>query len=467
MKSKRFEEINSGVTELILESISDGVFTVNREWRITSFNRSAEVITGISRDEAIGRFCWEVFRSNMCEADCALKKTIEEERSFVDSSAVIVDADRREIPIVVCTSVLKDEEGQVLGGVETFRDNSQVEEMRRTLDGRHQIEDIVSRSPSMEPVIRNLPVIAESDSTVLIQGETGTGKELVARAIHKLSHRAAKPFVALNCGALPDTLLESELFGYKAGAFTHATKDKPGLFAMAEGGTLFLDEIGDISPAFQVRLLRVLQENVYQPLGGTQPVRTNVRIVTASNRDIEAMVEEETFRMDLYYRINVIRLALPALRDRREDIEMLVSRFIRHFNLIKGKAVTGVSPDVMKYLHALPFPGNIRELENLIEHAFIHRHQGDIQLADLPKPAKSETINSETPVSSRDELKEAEADVIRAALCRNDYNRLATARELGIHKSTLFRKIKALGIQLPAIDGRTKHGLRRIQEQSQ
>ena len=259
-------------TEIILESISDGVFTVDRDWRITSFNRAAEEITGIAREEAIGKRCSEVFKASMCEGDCALCLTLETGEPVINKSAFIVDVEGRRIPISVSTALLRDPKGRVIGGAETFRDLSLVEELRKELEGRFQLGDLVSRSPAMRKVFDVLPQVAASDSTVLIQGETGTGKELVARAIHGLSPRRDQPFVAVSCGALPDTLLESELFGYKAGAFTGAVKDKPGRFALAEHGTLFLDEIGEISPALQVRLLRVLQERTYDPLGGTKPV---------------------------------------------------------------------------------------------------------------------------------------------------------------------------------------------------
>jgi PAS domain S-box-containing protein len=258
MEKGRHYQIPQHVTEIILESISDGVFTVDHEWCITSFNRAAEVITGIPREEAVGKFCWEIFRSNMCERDCALRRTMKRGKSFIDTSTYIITKEGRRIPVVVSASLLKDVDGKVLGGVETFRDMSLVEELRKELEGRFQVGDMVSRSPGMHRIFRILPQVAESGSTVLIQGETGTGKELLARAIHEFSSRRKKPFIAVNCGALPDTLLESELFGYKKGAFTDATRDKPGFFASAEGGTIFLDEIGDLSAAFQVRLLRVL-----------------------------------------------------------------------------------------------------------------------------------------------------------------------------------------------------------------
>ncbi|MGB5991951.1 MAG: sigma 54-interacting transcriptional regulator, partial [Desulfobacterales bacterium] len=350
MKKNNSHKIPQHVTDIILQSISDGVFTVDHKWRITSFNRAAEMITGIKRDEALGKYCWEVFRSNMCETDCALRRTMKQGKPFADTSTYFINSDKRRIPVVVSTSLLKDKDGTVLGGVETFRDMSIVEELRKELDGRFQIGDMISRSQSMHKIFTILPQVAESDSTVLVQGETGTGKELLARAIHDLSLRRDKPFIAINCGALPDTLLESELFGYKAGAFTNAVKDKPGSFALAEGGTIFLDEIGDVSSAFQVRLLRVLEEGEFQPLGGVKTVKANIRVIAAANKNLSKMVENGEFRDDLYYRINVIRLTLPPLRDRKEDIPLLVHRFIGRMNNMRGRAVTGIDKEAMGLL---------------------------------------------------------------------------------------------------------------------
>ena len=234
MRSGKYQ-IPEHVTGIILESISDGVFTVDHEWQITSFNRAAEKITGIPRDEAVGKYCWEILRSNMCERDCALRRTMKHGKSLIDTSTHIFTKDGRRIPVVVSTALLKDMDGEILGGVETFRDMSLVEELRKELEGRFQVGDIISRNPAMHMIFRILPQVAESESTVLIQGETGTGKELLARAMHDLSPRRSQPFVAVNCGAFPDSLLESELFGYKKGAFTNAIKDKPGYFAAAEG----------------------------------------------------------------------------------------------------------------------------------------------------------------------------------------------------------------------------------------
>ena len=254
---------------VILDSVADGVFTVDGDFRVTSFNRAAEEITGVPREEALGRPCCEVFRASICEAQCALKETMHTGRPIVNRSVYILRPDGERVPISVSTALLKDREGNIIGGVETFRDLRLVEQLRAEIARRYTFADILSKNREMRRLFEILPSVAESDSTVLIEGESGTGKELFARAIHNLSPRRDKPLVTVNCGALPDTLLESELFGYKAGAFTDARKDKPGRFALAEGGTIFLDEIGDVSPALQVRLLRVLEDKTYEPLGGT------------------------------------------------------------------------------------------------------------------------------------------------------------------------------------------------------
>jgi len=461
MEQDRHYEIPHHVTEIILESISDGVFTVDHEWYITSFNRAAELITGIARQEALGKHCWEIFRSNMCEQDCALRRTMKRGKSFIDTSTYIITKEGRRVPLVVSTSLLKNTKGEILGGVETFRDMSLVEELRKELERRFQVGDIVSRNPGMHKILRILPQVSESESTVLIQGETGTGKELLARAIHELSPRRKKPFVPVNCGALPDSLLESELFGYKKGAFTDATRDKPGYLANAEGGTIFLDEIGDLSAAFQVRLLRVLQDRTYQPLGATASLKANVRILTATNKDLANLVKKGVFRQDLFYRVNVIRLDLPPLRERKEDIPMLVKHFIGRLNRLRARSVTGISQEALSFLMFHDYPGNIRELENIIEHAFVLCPEGQIEIRCLPEHLR---ISAPKPVGHGrmdTAVKSIEAQLIMDALDRNEHNRLAAARELGIHKSTLFRKIKALGIDLSEKKSRSRRKRRR------
>lgn len=435
---------HNSITSVILDSVADGVFTVDAEWRVTSFNAAAERITGVKREDAIGRPCCDVFRASICESACALRRTLATGKSVVNKAVYIVDSNGKQIPISISTAILKDTKGKVIGGVETFRDLSQVEQLRKELESRYTFADIVGRSQAMQQLFQLLPDIAASDSTVLIEGPSGTGKELFARAIHNLSRRNKKRFVAINCGALPDTLLESELFGYKAGAFTDARKDKPGRFAVAEGGTIFLDEIGDISPAMQSRLLRVLQERIYEPLGSVEPVKADVRVITATNRNLAQLVRKGTFREDLYYRVNVIRLALPSLRDRREDIPLLVEHFVARFNRLQGKDIVGVSDEVLARLMEHDLPGNVRELENIIEHAFVLCRGGLIQMQHLPPELREGSTGASLPIHSGMTLEAMERILIADALRRHGGNRAAAARELGINASTLFRKLKAM-----------------------
>jgi PAS domain S-box-containing protein len=344
--------------------------------------------------------------------------------------------------------------------------------VRQAVAERHTFyEEIVSKNTAILRMFEILPTIAESDSSLLITGESGTGKELIARAIHNLSPRCKKPLITVNCSALPDTLIESELFGYKKGAFTDAKEDRQGRFAQAEGGTLFLDEIGDISPAMQVKLLRAIQEKIIEPLGSSESVRTNIRILTATNRDIDKMVEEGTFRQDLFYRINVIRLFLPPLRDRMEDIPFLVEHFIGKFRRMFGKDITSISPQALTKLMNHHYPGNIRELENFIEHAFLLCRGDKIMPEHLPDlTSKTPTLAAQKDASARvpatetssqpatsGTIHEKETILIVECLKRNHWNRTAAAEELGIHRVTLNRKIHKLGVELPEIDGRSAY----------
>ena len=435
-------------TDIILDSIADGVFTVDKDWRITSFNRAAEQITGVTRKDAIGRPCREVLKADLCEGGCALRETMETGHTIISKPVDIIDAHGRRKPITISTALLKDEKGQVMGGVETFRDMTIVEELRKQVLKQCRCEDIISRSAKVQQLFDVLPRVAESDCTVLIEGETGTGKELFARAVHSLGRRKNKPFIAVNCGALPDTLLESELFGYKAGAFTDAKKDKPGRFALAQGGTIFLDEIGDVSPTVQVRLLRVLQEKTYEPVGGVASVKTDARVITATNKNLQELVDKGVFRKDLFYRINVVRFHLPPLRERREDIPLLVDHFIQRFNSRYGKNICCVSNEVMAVLMNYAFPGNIRELENVIEHSFVLCQGRVIEKKDLPEVFRTGGTANGGKSGELRTLKQMEAMMIEQALRRHDGNRAAAARDLDIDPSTPFRKLKTLGLNL-------------------
>ena len=430
--------------QMILESIEEGVFTVNLDWQIMSFNRAAEKITGVARKDAIGNRCSEVFRANVCTEGCILRKTIETGKAISNMPIRITCPGNRQVPISVNTTELKASDGEAIGGVEIFRDLSAIRNLQKAYMKQQSFEDIVSKNEKMLKYFAILPQVAESNSIVLIHGATGTGKELFARAIHNNSPKRNGPFVALNCGAMPDTLIESELFGYKAGAFTDAKKDKPGRFALAQDGTIFLDEIGDISPAVQTRLLRVLQEKCYEPLGSTKPATTNARVIVATHRDLAQLVQEGGFREDLYYRINVIKLSLPPLRERKEDIPLLVNHFIEHFNSTTGKDIVGLSQEAMAALMMWDWPGSIRELENAIEHAFVLCKGDLIDLQYLPE-ALQMGHGSAGPAHVLT-LKGIEKLAIAEALKRNNWRKVATARELGVDKNTLRRKINRLGI---------------------
>jgi PAS domain S-box-containing protein len=430
----------------ILDSIAEGVFTVDRDFIITSFNRGAERITGFSREEAIGRPCASIFHASICQDRCALKQTLETRRELVDVRIDIINRQGKRTPVSISTATLKDGKGNFIGGVETFRDLSAMEELRKEIRKQYSFEDIISKNHKILEMFRILPDIAESDSTVLIQGPSGSGKELFARALYNLSFRKEGPFVAVNCGVLPDNLLESELFGYVRGAFTGAEKDKPGRFAAAEGGTMFLDEIGEMSPALQVKLLRVLQEKEYEPLGTTEKRKANVRIIAASNQDLSALVKKGDFREDLFYRINVIKLELPPLSERREDIPLLVDFFIDRFNRRMSKNIRGVSEEVMSVLMRHDFPGNVRELENFIERAFVLCRSEIIEFDCLPDELLQGVRTQSEQPSLAGAFENEEARIILEALKRNGGNRTKTAQELEIDKSTLWRKMKKYNI---------------------
>ena len=434
--------------DVILDSIADGVFTIDNEKNVTSFNKAAEKITGISKEHAIGQKCFDVLHANICQTACVLEKTLKTGKEIIDLPIVVINSEGKTIPVSISTAVLKDKKGEIIGGVETFRDLSSIEELRKEISKRYTYEDIISKNHDIQKIFDVLPDIAESDSTVLIQGASGSGKELFARAIHNLSHRKEKPYIIVNCGALPDTLLESELFGYVKGAFTDAKEDKPGRFALAEKGTLFLDEIAELSTVLQVKLLRVLQQKEYEPLGATFPIKANVRIIAATNQELSQLLARGTFREDLYYRLNVIKIELPPLSERREDILLLVDHFINQFNLKKGKKIIGMPHHVLNVLMKYEFPGNVRELENIIEHAFVLCHGSQIEIEHLPKEFIEKFEEDKTSnKKSAGRIKEAENNLIIDALKRHAGNRSKTAEELGIDKSTLWRKIKKYNIK--------------------
>jgi len=434
--------------ETILDSIADGVFTIDLDFNITYFNSAAQHITGVPGDQALGQKCFDVFRANICQTICALGETMKTGQQSINLPIDILNSEGYTVPASVSTSVLKDSDGKIIGGVEIFRDLSAMETLRKEISNQYRFKDIVSKNHEIQGIFDILPDIATSGSTVLIEGPSGVGKELFARAIHNVSGKKGE-FVAVSCAALPDTLLESELFGYKKGAFSEAKKDKPGRFARAANGTLFLDEIGDISSALQVKLLRVLQEREYEPLGATVTAKTNARIIAATNRTLTDLVARGSFREDLFYRLNVVKIELPPLSRRREDIPLLINHFIQKFNALKAREIKGISENALSILIQYHFPGNIRELENIIEYAFVLCRGDMIRTKHLSREILNGTDNRNNAASNSpsSQLDAAEKTAIVNALQRHNANRGKTAAFLGINKSTLWRKMKKYKIE--------------------
>jgi PAS domain S-box-containing protein len=426
----------------ILDSVADGVFTVDEGFRITSFNRAAEQITGYTRAEAVGRPCHEIFRADICDSRCALRRTFETGQPLVNIRVGVLNRDGRQVPISISTAILRGAGHD--GGVETFRDLSTEESLRQKVRAVAEPLGVVGRHPRLQRIYDILPDVAASEATVLIEGPSGSGKGLLASTIHAMSPRRDGPFVKTSCAALPENLLESELFGYKKGAFTDARQDKPGRIAAAYGGTLFLDEIGDVPLSIQVKLLRFLQEREYEPLGANRAVRADVRVLAATNRNLTQAIKEGRFREDLFYRLKVVHFELPSLAERKDDLPLLVDRFVERQNRRTGKGLLGVTEEALRCLNAHDFPGNVRELENAIEHAFVMCHEGWIEPRHLPPwVCQCEAAKTAAPVIT-DPREAAQAEVIRRALERHHGNRLAAARELGMHRATLWRWLRKM-----------------------
>jgi len=434
--------------QAILNSIGDGVFTVDTNFRITNFNPSAERITGFRREEVMGKLCHTIFRSQLCGTGCPLRRTIETGENVSDFEMEIVNSGGELVPVYVSTALLVDDEGEIIGGVETFRDLSLLKDLRRELREVYSFSNIIGKNSKMQDIFNLIKMVSQTASTVLVQGETGTGKDLIARAIHHNSPRRDGPFVKVSCAALPETLLESELFGHKRGAFTGAVKDKPGRFSLANGGTIFLDEVAEIPVGVQAKLLRVLEEQEFEPLGSTSSVKVDVRIIAATNRKLGEAIREGKFREDLYYRLNVLTVSLPSLRERSDDIPLLIGHFIEKYNREMDKRIGTVSQDAMDLLLDYPWPGNVRQLEHAIEHAFIHCTGSVIDTAHLPQEIRPAEMEAGRRFSKRPySLQQIEREAIVSSLKMNKWDRGLTARALKISRTTLWRKMKRYGIR--------------------
>ena len=442
--------------EAIFESMPVGILVTDREGRITLWNRAAEGMTGLLRDEVLGRTP-EVLRKEIClepepvGAEVGAAEGGETSRCRIRTRA---GADR----VILRTShPLFTVKGKVRGRVDTLTDitdvlhlREEVEALRGILRERDRFHDLIGRSGPMQAVYERIRLAADSNVTVNLRGESGTGKELVAAAIHYTGGRAAGSFVKVNCSALPETLLESELFGHAKGAFTGAVADRAGRFERADGGTLLIDEIGDMSPVVQLKLLRVLESKEFERLGETTPRRADVRIISASHQDLRALVGEGRFREDLFYRVNVFRIELPPLRERPEDVPLLAAHFLEKFREETGREVDGVAPDAMRLLVRHPWPGNVRELSNAIEHAFVTAKDGTIRPEDFPDEVRlgqSAPRPASSSIPARDAGRTAEA--VRNALEAEQGNRERAASRLGISRVTLWKRMKQFGVTWP------------------
>ena len=429
--------------DAIFNSNIEGTFTIDQEWNVTSFNTSAEDITGYKKEEAIGKKCWEIFNSDLCRNGCHMEDTINERKASIGNELEIVNKNNTRIPIRVNSGVLRNNENEVIGAVETFVDISEVKNLSAHLETKYNFENIVGKSRELQQTITVLESVSQTASSVLITGESGTGKELAARAIHLKSSRRSKPFIALNCSAFVESLIESEIFGHEKGAFTGAIKTKIGRFELAQGGTLFLDEIGDLSMAIQTKLLRVLETKEFERVGGHTPIQMDTRIIAATNKDLQAEMRNGRFREDLFYRINVINIHLPPLRERIDDLPLLLNHFIKQYNTRFGKNIRNFSGDAYEVLLKYYYPGNIRELENIVEHAFILCNSNVIKTEHLPKRLSENITELPTPREKKqNHFKDAEKNIIITALRKHSGIRKKVAAELGINPSTLWRKMK-------------------------
>ena len=435
--------------ETIFNSLLEGTFTINNNWEITSFNRAAEIITGFNSDEALGKQYWEIIISEDGKEDSLLKAFIIDHQPSLLRETNLLRKNGKRLPVRINSAPLLDISGKKKGRVVTFEDISVVQNLSHHIEERFQFKNIIGRSKPMKKVFHLMENVINTDSTVLITGESGTGKEIIARTIHLNSERNSGPFIAINCAAFAETLLESELFGHEKGAFTGAIHLKPGRFELANDGTLFLDEIGDIPLSFQAKLLRVLENRQFERVGGTKTLQFNARIISATHRDLEKEIIKGNFREDLYYRINVIKIHLPSLNERTDDIPSLLNHFLFKFNEKFKKDIKYISPDTLKIINNYNWPGNIRELENVIEHAFVVCNSDAIKTEHLPERLLdfADRLNDlDKKSETNSPFEDIEKQLIISTLKKYKGHRNKTASALGIDKSTLWRKIKKYNI---------------------
>jgi len=436
--------------KIILDNLDIGIFTIDKGGRITFFNTAAEKISGFKRREILGEACSVIFGGTAAREVCSIKDTIVDGHSRSSRAGKMMTRDGVSIPIRANFMSLRNEKGTIVGGLATFHDLTLVQQLKQAMRDRYTFHDMIGRSPAMQKIFEMINVVAPTDATILIEGATGSGKDLLAKVIHSASRRLNKPFVKVNCAAIPDNLLESEMFGYVKGAFTGAERDKTGRFQEAEGGTIFLDEIGDLPLGLQAKLLRVLEDKEFYRLGSRHTVKVNVRIVSASNRNLDRLVEKQLFREDLYYRLNVFRIELPELRDRRVDLPILIGHILRRLTAARDTRLPEVSEKVMEILLNYHYPGNVRELENILEHALIICQEDSIRPEHLPEYLRTRPVaRKPNPPDSNAKgpgLENKEYAKLLAALEQFSWHRRKAAQTLGIDRTTLWRKMKKHGL---------------------
>jgi len=434
----------STYSQYILNSLAEGVFVVDKEFKLIFANKAAEKILGRNRDDFLGGVCKNFCLSNQCQISCPIAEILITGKNVIDLEASYCSAKNENIPVKINASVLRDDEGTPIGGIISFRDDSLNKNFEKLLNTNSHYHGIIGKSEEMMEIFGMIDEIADSDATVLITGETGVGKELVANAIHKTSSRENKPFIKVNCAVLPENLLASELFGHVKGAFTDAVKDRVGRFELADGGTIFLDEIGEIPLQMQTQLLRILQEGTFERLGDSETKKVNVRVIAATNKNLETAIEQKKFREDLFYRLNVLPVNVPPLRERTSDILLLTQFFVEKYSQKYNKKVKDVSPDAIDLLMTYNWPGNVRELENAIEYSFIRAKRADaVCLCCLPPNIRpSKKCNEKVSVAEIE--KDEKAEQLLALLRNNDWNKSKVAKILGVDRSTIHRRLKTL-----------------------
>lgn len=437
----------------VLDEIPLGISIVSKDRKILFINRAFEALTGFSRNDCEGLPCSHVLRFNNCFENCPISKAGEQERYCLDGD--IISQDHQKIPVRVSFAPLKNSRGKTTAYIETIDDLRRAKNLDPAVAHPFSFGPIIGRSSQMEKIFQFLPVIAQSDAPVLITGQTGTGKDLLAEAIHQTSGRSKGPFVTFRCGALPDFLMESEMFGHEKGAFPGAAENKPGRFRLAQNGTLYLAEIGDLAPCAQLKLLNYLDEKAVYPLGGSKSFLANVRIIAASGRNLEKMVEEGLFRKELYFRLNAVSLHLPPLKDRAGDVRLLLDHFLRTRAALMKKTVTGFTPECLARLEEYEYPGNVLELKHIVEYAVNLCRGENVGIHDLPAyltencgdllPGEGE-VQADAPGEETLDWAAMERRMITDALMKVNGRRSRAARLLGWGRSTLWRKMKQYGI---------------------